>query len=108
MANDDTVDLDLMETAPGFDPDQPARPYFTMGGIVQRMLASSAFANHPVRALIGEELLLAIFWEETGFRNRRQQGDATFKASHQTWATRDASKTVGGFVAAGNHAVGFG
>jgi|GEM_PF-4934984 len=78
--------------------------YFEMWNLVLENYNETICPDAEFRALLTQEDLMALFWEETQFSNRRQVG-----FDHDDWLKRWTSGArSSGLIAAGNHAVGFG
>jgi len=68
--------------------------YFQMWSLVQQNYNSSLCNDPTFMQVVSQELLMAIFWEETQFANIRQR-----QFDHNNWLNPSAK---------GNHAIGFG
>jgi hypothetical protein len=80
-----------------------ALTFFEMWGLVLQNYNSNLCPDDAFRQLVTPELLMALFWEETQFQNRRQ-----IDFDHNDWLKRWTMPVEAKHNPNGNHAVGFG
>jgi hypothetical protein len=82
--------------------------YFPMWSLVQQSYNGSLCSDGAFTQLVSQELLMAIFWEETQFTNTRQR-----EFDHNDWLKRwnmppPQTEEEKKKMLPGNHAIGFG
>jgi hypothetical protein len=80
------------------DPDNKQQDYFAMCGLIQNHYSAECY-DTDVTSFVPWETVAAICWEETQFKNTRQNG-----FNHEDWVKGPSTATD----SKGNHAIGFG